>query len=75
MHVRARLRVAVVLSGAFVVLEACGGGGAARGPRAAVAGPPPEVVKEMQVPESPYYIIYHAPVSLAKARDTTARRR
>jgi hypothetical protein len=56
----------MVLSGAVLVLGACGGGGAARGPRAA-AGPLPEVVKEMQIPDSPYYIIYHPPVNLAKA--------
>lgn len=70
MHVRARVRVAAVFAGTFVSLAACGGG-APRGP-AAAAGAVPEVVKEMQVPESPYYIIYHPPVNLAKQPDTTA---
>jgi len=34
--------------------------------------PPPEVVKPLLVPDSPYYIIYSPPVSLAKPPDTTA---
>lgn len=32
----------------------------------APSGPPPEVVKALQVPPSPYYIIYSPPVDLAK---------
>jgi hypothetical protein len=68
MHVAARIRVAV-LGGIFLTLMACGGG--ARG-RAAAAGPPPEVVKPLRVPDSPYYLIYSPPVSLAKPPDTTA---
>lgn len=71
MHISARARVAAVGAGTFVLFVACSGGGAGRGPRAA-AGPVPDVVKEMQMPESPYYIIYHPPVDLAKRPDTTS---
>lgn len=65
MHLSAPLRVVAVVVAGVLPLLACGGGGAGRGPRAA-ASPVPDVVKEMQVPASPYYIIYHPPVSLAK---------
>ena len=70
MHV-AQIRVAI-LSSILVTIVACGG--AARR-QAAPAGPPPEVVKALQVPESPYYLIYSPPVNLAKAPDTTAHGR
>jgi hypothetical protein len=67
MQVRGRLRAVAFWAGIFVLPLACGSGGAVGGPRAE-AGPVPDVVKEMLVPESPYYIIYHPPVDLAKRR-------
>jgi hypothetical protein len=73
MHCSARVRVGLVLC-IGLALVACGGG--ARRERAAAArGPAPEAVRQMQMPESPYYIIYSPPVSLAKQPDTTARAR
>ena len=72
MHVALRMRVAF-LSG--MVLTAVGCGGGARGRAWPPAGPPPEVVKPLQVPESPYYLIYSPPVNLAKPSDTTAHGR
>jgi len=71
MHLRAPVRLTVVLSATFVTLVACRGN-AARGRVAAPAGPPPDVVKPLLVPPSPYYIIYSPPVNLAKPPDTTA---
>jgi len=71
MYLRIPLRLAVVLSATCLVLAACRGG-AARGRAARAAVPPPEVVKPLLVPDSPYYIIYSPPVSLAKPPDTTA---
>jgi hypothetical protein len=67
----ARVRVAA-LSAFVLTIVACGG--AARR-QAASAGPPPEVVKPLQVPETPDRIIYTPPVSLAKPPDTTAHGR
>jgi len=75
MHGSVRVRVAAVLGGALLTLAACSGGGAARGRTPAAAGPPPEVLKPLQVPPSPYYIIYSPPVNLAKQPDTTAHAR
>ena len=72
MHAALRMRAAI-LSGMVLTAVACGGG--ARGRAWPPAGPPPEVVKQMQVPQSPYYIIYYPPVNLAKQPDTTAQRR
>ena len=72
MHAGVRMRMAV-LSGTFVTLLACGGG--ARGRAAYPTGAPPEVVKQLQVPENPYRIIYSPPVNLAKPPDTTAHGR
>ncbi len=72
MHVGARMQLAV-LNSALLTLLACGGT-AARG-RAGYTGAPPEVLKPLQVPESPYYIIYSPPVNLAKPPDTTAHGR
>jgi hypothetical protein len=72
MDLAVRVRLAVV-GGALLPILACGGG--ARGRAVAAAGPPPEVVKPLQVPASPYYLIYTAPVSLAKQLDTTAHAR
>jgi hypothetical protein len=69
-----RAGVAAVLAGTFLPLVACGRGNAARGPAAAAAGPPPEVVRELQMPETPYQLIYTPPVSLAKRSDTTRGR-
>jgi len=70
MHV-SQIRVAI-LTGILVTIVACGGP-----PRrqAAPAGPPPEVLKALEVPPSPYYLIYSPPVSLAKPPDTTAHAR
>lgn len=70
MHV-AQIRV-TILSSILVTIVACGG--AARR-QTAPAGPPPEVLKALQVPPSPYYIIYSPPVNLAKPPDTTAHAR
>jgi hypothetical protein len=67
-----RVRVAG-LGGVFLTLIACGG--SARGRAVPAAGPPPAVLKALRVPESPYYLIYTAPVSLAKPPDTTAHAR
>src|SRR5216117_3426508 len=72
MHVALRMRVAI-LSG--TVLTAVGRGGGARGRAWPPSGPPPEVVKPLHVPESPYYLIYSPPVNLAKPPDTTAHGR
>jgi hypothetical protein len=72
MHVALRMRVAIV-SG--MVLTAVGCGGGARGRAWPPAGPPPAVVKDLQVPDNPYRIIYSPPVDLAKAPDTTAHGR
>ena len=70
MHVVSPTRV--VVSGIVIAVGACGGG--ARRPWPPL-GPPPEVVKPMLVPPSPYYIIYSPPVNLAKPPDTTAHGR
>jgi hypothetical protein len=60
--------------GACLLLVACGGGAADR--RAgAPATPSAELLRALQVPETPYRIIYSPPVSLAKPPDTTAQRR
>ena len=72
MPVRARVLVAA-FCGTLLALAACRGDGA-RG-RAAPAGPPPDVVRQLEVPENPYRIIYNPPVSLAKPPDTTAHAR
>jgi hypothetical protein len=70
MHVP-QIRVAI-LTGSLITIVACGG--AARR-QATPAGPPPEVLKALEVPPSPYYLIYSPPVSLAKPPDTTAHAR
>ena len=72
MHVAASTRV-VVFGSIVMTLAACGGG--ARRPAWPPAGPPPAVVKDLQVPENPYRIIYNPPVNLAKPPDTTAHKR
>jgi hypothetical protein len=69
MHV-AQIRVGI-LTGILATIVACGG--ARR--QAAPAGPPPDVLKALEVPPSPYYLIYSPPVSLAKPPDTTAHAR
>ena len=71
---RAALRMRVAMLGGMV-LTTVGCGGGARGRAWPPAGPPPEVVKPLLVPDSPYYLIYSAPVNLAKAPDTTAHGR
>jgi ABC-type glycerol-3-phosphate transport system substrate-binding protein len=67
-------RLAVVLSASVLVLAACGGG-AARSRAPTAAGPVPDVVRQLQVPDTPDRIIYTPPVSLAKPPDTTAHGR
>jgi len=71
MHVAAPTRV-VVLSGIVIALAGCGGGARRQ---ASPVGPPPAVVKDLQVPDNPYRIIYNPPVNLAKPPDTTAHGR
>jgi hypothetical protein len=74
MDLTARVAVRVAALGSLLCMAvACGGG--TRGRAVAPAGPLPEVVKPLQVPASPYYLIYTAPVSLAKPPDTTAHTR
>ena len=72
MQVRAPVPITAVLSGTLLTVAACGGGGAARARAARAAAPPPAVVRQLQVPENPYRIIYTPPVNLAKPPDTTA---
>lgn len=67
-------RLAIVLSASLLVLAACGGG-TTRGRAPAAAGPAPDVVRQLQVPDTPDRIIYTPPVSLAKPPDTTAHGR
>lgn len=69
-----RRRVSVVLAFAAISLLVAACGGRAR-ERAAPTGPVPEVVKQLQVSENPYRIIYTPPVNLAKPPDTTAHAR
>jgi len=71
MQDHARLPVAGLLGGIFLTLGACGG---TRQPATAAAVARSDVVRQMQVPESPYRIIYNPPVSLAKPPDTTAQK-
>jgi hypothetical protein len=47
----------------LVVLAACGGRAEDQEESNA---PPPDVVKALQIPPSPYYIIYSPPVDLTK---------
>ena len=57
----------VIIMGGLLVLAGCsrgGGGEYAEAPSA----PPPEVVKALEIPPSPYYIIYSPPVDLAKRK-------
>jgi hypothetical protein len=75
MRLRASIRVAALLSGTVLTFLACGGGSATRRRASPAAGPTPEVVWRLQMPASPYYIIYSPPVSLAKQPDTTAHGR
>ena len=72
MHVSLLMRIAL-FGGIVLTALACGGG--ARQTAWPPEGPPPEVVKPLQVPESPYYLIYSPPVNLAKPPDTTAHGR
>jgi hypothetical protein len=71
MYVAASTRV-VVLSGIAIALAGCSGG--ARRQAWPAAGPPPAVVKDLQVVENPYRIIYNPPANLAKPPDTTAHK-
>ena len=72
MQARVRLQVAVLLTGICLTLAACGG--ATRQPATAAAVARSDVVRQLQVPESPYRIIYNPPVNLAKPPDTTAQK-
>jgi hypothetical protein len=65
MRISERAVAAIVAANALLGLSACGASGGS-GPAAYPAGPPSGAVAEMKVPDSPYYIIYHPPVSLAK---------
>lgn len=67
MRTGARLAAAMLASGVLLT-TGCGGE-----PRASADAPPPEVVQAMTVPESPYYIIYHPPVDLAKRPESSRR--
>ena len=58
---------------AVLLVTACGGGAAGRAGGA--AAPSQELLRPLQVPESPYRIIYSPPVNLAKPPDTTAQGR
>ncbi|HYK82726.1 MAG TPA: hypothetical protein VEU55_06235 [Gemmatimonadales bacterium] len=73
MHVSARLRVGLLVSGSCFVLVGCGA--TAREPATAAAVARSDVVRLLQVPENPYRIIYNPPVNLAKPPDTTAHTR
>jgi len=66
-----RLPVGVFLTGICLTLAACGG--ATRQPTAAAIARS-DVVRQLQVPETPDRIIYTAPVNLAKPPDTTAQK-
>jgi hypothetical protein len=72
MHVARTTRI-VVFGSIVIALGACSGG--ARRQAWPPAGPPPAVVKDLQVPENPYRIIYNPPENLAKPPDTTAHGR
>lgn len=63
MTIRKRAAAAILAANALLGLGACGGSGQ---PAAYPAGPPSAAVEEMKVPDSPYYVIYQPPVSLAK---------
>jgi len=56
----------VIIIGGLFVLAGCGreGGEYAK----AWTGPPPPVIRALQVPPSPYYLIYSPPVDLAKKK-------
>ncbi|HEV8303567.1 MAG TPA: hypothetical protein VGQ25_01285 [Gemmatimonadales bacterium] len=56
----------MIVIGGMLLLAGCGRGKGeyAKSP----SEPPPEVVKALQIPPSPYYIIYSPPVDLAKKK-------
>ena len=56
-----------IVIGGLLVLAGCSRGGGGEYAKAA-SGPPPEVVKALEFPPSPYYIIYSPPVDLAKKK-------
>src|SRR5439155_1162709 len=58
--------------GVLLVVAACGGGARRAG---APAAPAAELLRPLQVPETPSRIIYSPPVNLAKPPDTTAHGR
>jgi hypothetical protein len=55
----------IIIMGGLLALTGCG---RAAEYKETSNEPPPEVVKAMQVPPSPYYIIYSPPVDLAKKK-------
>lgn len=69
MLIRERAATAI-LAGAFLVLGACG---RSEAPSTATVTPS-AAVEEMKIPDSPYYIIYHPPVDLARQPATGTRR-
>jgi len=72
MHLALRIRVAF-LGGMVLTAVACGGG--ARGRAWPPAGPPPDVVKPLQVPDSPYYLIYSRRSTWRNRRTPRPRRK
>ena len=69
-----RIWLAVEIAAACCTLAHCGGGTTGRG-QAATGSTPPEVVRQLEAPETPDRVIYSPPVSLAKPTDTTSHRR
>ncbi len=55
----------IIVAGMLLALAGCGRG-SGNGNPAAASGPPPEVVKALQMPDNPYRIIYYPPVDLTK---------
>lgn len=67
MRMRGRVGIAVMMAGGLSVLAACGGGGEVVSLEGLASS---EVVASLKEQPSPYRIIYHPAVSLA--RDTSA---
>ncbi len=59
--------------GAVLLVTACGGAASRRA--GATTAPTAELLRPLQVPETPARIIYSPPVTLAKPPDTTAHGR
>ena len=71
MQARMWVPVAVFLTGICLTLGACGG---ATRKQATAAVARSDVVRQLQVAETPDRIIYSPPVNLAKPPDTTAQK-